>query len=143
MIAPIQLQCIFSYTILANPEMKPDAPNTYQSGLVPSCSINSIKYEGSTSRPLITIQFQWRKNFGTTFWGEQPASKLQQLWQKMAITHHNILKSKTDIIYLVTSSVILLAIQLLVCLYQDSCPREIKTQVNQAAVELQSLSNQH
>ncbi len=30
MIAPIQLQCIFSYTILANPELEPRAPNTYQ-----------------------------------------------------------------------------------------------------------------
>ena len=49
--APIQLQCIFSYTILANPEVEPHAPNTYQSKLVPSDSINSNKCEGSTSRP--------------------------------------------------------------------------------------------
>ncbi len=27
--ASIQLQCIFSYTILANPEVEPHAPNTY------------------------------------------------------------------------------------------------------------------
>ena len=27
--APIQLQCIFPYTILANPEVEPHAPNTY------------------------------------------------------------------------------------------------------------------
>ncbi len=26
--APIQLQCIFSYTILANPKVEPHAPNT-------------------------------------------------------------------------------------------------------------------
>ena len=50
MIAPIQLQCIFSYTILANREVEPHAPDTYQSKLVPSGSINSIKCEGSTSR---------------------------------------------------------------------------------------------
>ncbi len=49
--APIQLQCIFSYTILANPEVEPHAPNTYQSKLVPSDSSNSNKCEGSTSRP--------------------------------------------------------------------------------------------
>ncbi len=49
--APIQLQCIFSYTILANPEVDPRAPNTYQSKLVPGGSINSNKSEGSTSRP--------------------------------------------------------------------------------------------
>ncbi len=48
--APIQLQCIFSYTILANPEVEPHAPNIYQSNLVPSDSINSNKCEGSTSR---------------------------------------------------------------------------------------------
>ncbi len=39
--APIQLQCIFSYVILANPEVEPHAPNTYQSKLVPSDSIKS------------------------------------------------------------------------------------------------------
>ncbi len=49
--APIQLQCIFSYTILANPEVEPHTPNTYQSKLVPSESFNSNKCEGSTSRP--------------------------------------------------------------------------------------------
>ncbi len=49
--APIQLQCIFSYTIVANPEVEPHAPNTYQSKLVPSGSIDSNKREGSTSRP--------------------------------------------------------------------------------------------
>ncbi len=32
------LQCIFSYTMLANPEVEPHAPNTYQSKLVPSGS---------------------------------------------------------------------------------------------------------
>ena len=37
--APIQLQCIFSYAILANPEVEPHAPNTYQSKLVPGGSI--------------------------------------------------------------------------------------------------------
>ena len=31
MIAPIQLQCIFSFIILANPEVESHAPNTYQS----------------------------------------------------------------------------------------------------------------
>ncbi len=49
--APIQLQCIFSCTILANPEVEPHAPYTYQSKLVPSVSINSNKSQGSTSRP--------------------------------------------------------------------------------------------
>ncbi len=49
--ASIQLQCIFSYTILANPEVEPHAHNIYQSKLVPSDSINSNKCEGSTSRP--------------------------------------------------------------------------------------------
>ncbi len=49
--APIQLQCIFSYTILANPEVEPHAPNTYQSKLVPGGSIKSNECEGSTSRP--------------------------------------------------------------------------------------------
>ncbi len=43
MIAPIQLQCIFSYTILANPGMEPHAPNTYQSKLVPGDYIYSNK----------------------------------------------------------------------------------------------------
>ncbi len=36
--APIQLQCIFSYTVLANPELEPHAPNTcntYQLKQVP------------------------------------------------------------------------------------------------------------
>ena len=33
--APIQLQCITSYIILANPEVEPHAPNTYQSNQVP------------------------------------------------------------------------------------------------------------
>ena len=41
MIAPIQLQCIFYYTILANPDVEPHAPSTYQSKLVPGGSINS------------------------------------------------------------------------------------------------------
>ena len=36
---PIQLQYIFSYTILANHEVEPHAPNTYQSKLVPGGSI--------------------------------------------------------------------------------------------------------
>ncbi len=48
--SPIQLQCIFPYTTLVNPEVEPHAPNTYQSKLVPSDSINSNKCEGSTSR---------------------------------------------------------------------------------------------
>ncbi len=48
--APIELKCIFSYTILANPEVEPHAPNTYQSNLVPSNSINSNKHEWSISR---------------------------------------------------------------------------------------------
>ena len=43
--APIQLQCIFSYTILANPEVEPHAPDTYQSKLLPGVSINSNKCE--------------------------------------------------------------------------------------------------
>ncbi len=50
LIHPILLQCISSYTILANPELGPQAPNTYQSELVPGGSINSNKCEGSTSR---------------------------------------------------------------------------------------------
>ncbi len=37
-------------TILANPEVEPHAPNTYQSKLVPGGFINSNKCEGSTSR---------------------------------------------------------------------------------------------
>ncbi len=49
--APIQLQWLFSCTILANPEVEPHATYTYQSKLVPSDSINSNKCEGSTSRP--------------------------------------------------------------------------------------------
>ncbi len=49
--APIQLQCIFSYTILANPEVEAHAPNTYQSKLVLVGSINSNKRERSTSKP--------------------------------------------------------------------------------------------
>ena len=48
MMAPIQLQCIFSYANLANPEVEPHAPNTYQSKLIPSGSIISNKSEGST-----------------------------------------------------------------------------------------------
>ncbi len=40
MTAPIQLQCIFSYTILGNPVLEPHAPNTYQSKLVPGDSIH-------------------------------------------------------------------------------------------------------
>ena len=51
MIAPIQLQCTFSYTILANPKLEPHAPDTYQSKLVPGDSIYSNKCEGSISRP--------------------------------------------------------------------------------------------
>ncbi len=44
MIAPIPVQCIFfSYTIQADPEVEPHAPNTYQSILVPGGSINSNK----------------------------------------------------------------------------------------------------
>ncbi len=39
----------FPYTILANPEVKPHAPNTCQSKLVPGGSINSNKCEVSTS----------------------------------------------------------------------------------------------
>ena len=49
--APIQLQCIFSYTILANSEMEPHAPNTYQPKLVPSDSVISNECKGSVSRP--------------------------------------------------------------------------------------------
>ncbi len=49
--APIQLKSIFSYTILANPEVESHAPNAYQSKLVPGGSIYSNKCEGSTSRP--------------------------------------------------------------------------------------------
>ena len=48
--APIQLQWIFSYAILAYPEVEPHAHNTYQSKLVPGGSINSNKCEGSTSK---------------------------------------------------------------------------------------------
>ncbi len=48
--APIQLQCIFSYAILANPEVEPHAPNTYQSKLVPGGSINNNECKGSTSK---------------------------------------------------------------------------------------------
>ena len=48
MMCPMQVQCIFSYTILANPEVE---PHMYQSKLVPGSSINSNKCEGSTSRP--------------------------------------------------------------------------------------------
>ncbi len=48
--APLQLQCLFSYTILAIPEVEPHAPHTYQSKPVPCVSINSNKCEGSTSR---------------------------------------------------------------------------------------------
>ncbi len=48
---PIQLQCIFSYTILANPEVEAHALYTYQSNLVPGGSIISNKCEGSTSKP--------------------------------------------------------------------------------------------
>ena len=55
MIAPIQLQYICSYTILANPEVEQHAPNTcntYQSKLVPGDSIiDNTKCEGPTSRP--------------------------------------------------------------------------------------------
>ena len=36
--APIQLHCIFSYTILANPEVEPHAPNTYESKPLPGGS---------------------------------------------------------------------------------------------------------
>ena len=32
--APIQLQCIFSCNIMANPEVEPHAPFTYQSKLL-------------------------------------------------------------------------------------------------------------
>ncbi len=45
MIAPIQLQCILSYTVLSNPELEPHVRNTYQSKLVPCCFINSNKCE--------------------------------------------------------------------------------------------------
>ena len=38
--APIQLQCIFSYTIQANSETEPHTPYTYQSKLIPGGSIN-------------------------------------------------------------------------------------------------------
>ena len=38
--APIQLQCILSYTILANLEMEPHAPNTF-----------SLKYDTWACRP--------------------------------------------------------------------------------------------
>ncbi len=41
MIAPIQLQGIFSDTILANLELEPHVPNAYQSKLVPDSSINN------------------------------------------------------------------------------------------------------
>ncbi len=41
----------FFYTILANSELKPHAPISYQSKLVPGGSIISNKCEGSTSRP--------------------------------------------------------------------------------------------
>ncbi len=41
--APIQLKCVFSYTILANPEVERHAPDTYQSKPVPGDSINSNK----------------------------------------------------------------------------------------------------
>ncbi len=41
--APIPLQYIFSYSILANPEMETRAPNTCQSKLVPVGSITQSK----------------------------------------------------------------------------------------------------
>ncbi len=41
----------FSYAILANPELEPHAPNTYQSRLVLDGSINSKKCDGFISRP--------------------------------------------------------------------------------------------
>ena len=41
MIAHVQLKCIFSYTILANPEVESYAPNTYQSKRVHSGSIDT------------------------------------------------------------------------------------------------------
>ena len=44
MIALIQLQCIFSYTIQTNPELEPHAPTTYQSKLVPGDSINKCEF---------------------------------------------------------------------------------------------------
>ena len=45
----IQLQCIFSYTTLANHTVEPHAPKTYKLKLVPSGSRN--KCEGSKPRP--------------------------------------------------------------------------------------------
>ena len=39
MISPIQIQCTFSCTILANPEVEPHASYTYQSTLLPCGSI--------------------------------------------------------------------------------------------------------
>ncbi len=51
MTTPVQLQCIFPIPFVANPELEPHAPNTYQSKLVPGGSINSNKCEGSTSMP--------------------------------------------------------------------------------------------
>ena len=56
--SPIQLQCISSYTILANPELKPHAPNTCTYQLVPGSSIN-----GTMNRPWITLySVRWTLN---------------------------------------------------------------------------------
>ena len=68
MIAPIQLQCIFSYTILANPEVEPHAPNTHQSKLLPSGSINRNKcsflfYSVMNNNAILVA----RKNFSPLF----------------------------------------------------------------------------
>ncbi len=48
MISLILLQCIFSYTVLANPEIELNALHTKQSKHVPCCYIKSNKYEGTT-----------------------------------------------------------------------------------------------
>ncbi len=56
MIAPIQLQCIFSYAILANPELEPHAPNTYQSKLRPGGSINHHTNMRGTRGPCNTVK---------------------------------------------------------------------------------------
>ncbi len=59
----------FSYTILANPELEPHAPNAYQSKLVPDGLINDNKCEGSTSRLWITIVILVAGRFSRHFLG--------------------------------------------------------------------------
>ncbi len=55
MIAPIQLQCTFSYTCIpfntANPEVEQRVPNTYHSKLVSSGCINMATKVREECRP--------------------------------------------------------------------------------------------